>query len=464
MLRRRAWLWQEVPTKLVARLSVILCVLVFSTALPVSQSGTIARPQQVPLLYTVAREYQPTAWLNGAERFPGGAAIFISDATGRLPLVPGFAATADADVSFDGGRVLFAGKQRPGDRWQIWEVSVPGGHPRQVTSGDADYVRPLYVQPDAMVYARNAGGAFVMEIAPLGASDQKRLPLTYAPGSFLPTDVLRDGRVLFEAASPAAGRTTSELYTVYSDGSGVEAYRCDHGASRYSGKQLPSGDVVFARDGSLARFTSAFAHDVAVAAPAGNYAGDPVETKDGVWLVSWRAAAQNNFELRKWTPGAAALQPHIVHAGANVVEPALVKPRPVPNRHPSGLHDWSYANVLCLNAYTSKHQFADGSIASARLYTRDASGAPRLLGTAPVEKDGSFFVRVPGDQPLRIELLDSSGRSLHGEAGWFWMRRGEQRVCVGCHAGPETAPENAVPAILLRSTVPADLTMGNKGS
>jgi hypothetical protein len=44
------------------------------------------------------------------------------------------------------------------------------------------------------------------------------------------------------------------------------------------------------------------------------------------------------------------------------------------------------------------------------------------------------------------------------ETGYFWMRRGEQRVCVGCHAGPETAPENAVPQILLKSTIPADLT------
>jgi len=55
-------------------------------------------------------------------------------------------------------------------------------------------------------------------------------------------------------------------------------------------------------------------------------------------------------------------------------------------------------------------------------------------------------------------LLDASGKSLMREAGYFWMRRGEQRVCVGCHAGPETAPENAVPQILLKSTTPADLT------
>ena len=130
----------------------------------------------------------------------------------------------------------------------------------------------------------------------------------------------------------------------------------------------------------------------------------------------------------------------------------------MPNRHPSGLHDWPNANLLCLNAYTSKFRFAPGSIHSVRVYTQGENSDTKLLGSAPVEKDGSFFVQVPGDQPLQIELLDASGKTLKRESGFFWMRRGEQRGCVGCHAGPETAPENAVPAVLLKSITPADLT------
>jgi hypothetical protein len=35
-------------------------------------------------------------------------------------------------------------------------------------------------------------------------------------------------------------------------------------------------------------------------------------------------------------------------------------------------------------------------------------------------------------------------------------------VCVGCHTGPERASENDVPAVLLRSTVPTDLTGAGK--
>jgi hypothetical protein len=284
------------------------------------------------------------------------------------------------------------------------------------------------------------------------------LHLTHAPGNFLPVDVLRDGRILFEAAQPLGYGDQPELFTVYADGSGVEAYRCDHGHARYAGKQISSGDIVFAREGSLYRFTSAVAHEVAIPSPAGDYAGDVTELADGTWLTSWHARGERFFELRQWRPESGELRPYIAKSGVHVIEPALLLARPMPNRHPSGLHEWSYANVLCLNAYTSKSKIADGAIASLRLYTRDAHGDDQFLGASQVENDGSFYLRVPGDQPLKIELLDRSGTTLRKEAGWFWLRSGEQRVCVGCHAGPETAPENAVPAVLLRSTVAADLT------
>lgn len=447
-----------------ARFSIILCAVILSAPLAAPQNTRSRGEQSAPLLYTVAREYSPLAWIRGAERFPSGATLSIKDGRGRRPLVSGFLATADASVSFDGKNVLFAGKQRSSDHWQIWEVVVSAGKLHRITQCDDDCVRPLYVPPDRFVYAHKIAGRFVLEVAPLGPSQEKALRLTHAPGNFLSLDVLRDGRVLFEAAYPLDENTVAELYTVYTDGSGVEAYRCDHGHSRHSGKQISSGDVVFAREGSLFRFTSASAHEIAIPAPAGTYAGDVIETPDGAWLVSWRGAVHKHFEMRKWKPGTGALRREIVESGANVIEPVLLASRPVPNRHPSGLHEWAYANVLCLNAYTSKYRLADGSIASVRLYTRDALGATLVLGSAQVEKDGSFYLRVPGDQPLKIELLDGSGTTLKKEAGWFWLRSGEQRICVGCHAGPETAPENAVPAVLLRSTVAADMTAGSQPS
>jgi hypothetical protein len=93
-----------------------------------------------------------------------------------------------------------------------------------------------------------------------------------------------------------------------------------------------------------------------------------------------------------------------------------------------------------------------------RLETQDAQGRTVITGTAPVEADGSFFAKVPAEQPIRFVLLDKKGAVLRQEHGWFWIRRGEQRYCVGCHTGPERSPVNRLPAALLRTTTPADLT------
>lgn len=420
-------------------------------------------PDSPAFLFTVAKRYEPLAWARGADRFSSGANIFLQDANGRHPLLPHFAASADPTVSFEGTSVLFAGKQKAEDHWQIWEVALDatthGAAPRRVTKCADDCVRPFYLPEDRVVYAKKIAGRFVIEAADRAAG--KTVQLTYGPGNFLPTDVLRDGRILFEATYPLGTDGASELYTVYSDGSGVESYRCDHGPARYSGKQAASGDIIFASLPGLARFTSARAEQVRIPAPAGEYAGDIAETPSGDWLLAWRRG-KTPFQLMWWRPGAGALRSAAAESDSNsnsdVVQPTLVVARSVTKRHPSGLHDWPYANLLCLNAYTSRYKFAAGSIHSVRLYTRDSAGSAKLLGAAPVEPDGSFFLQVPTEQPLQIELLDRSRKTLKRQAGWFWMRRGEQRACVGCHAGPETAPENAVPMILLKSTTPADMT------
>lgn len=433
-----------------------LYLLLVATGAADLQSQPAAANPDPSFLYTVAKVYEPLAWMRGEERFAKGAALFIKDGKSERPLLPDFAAAADPVVSFDAQRVLFAGKARAADPWQIWEVLLEGGRPRRITTGAEDCIRPFYVPDDRIVYARKLHGRFVIEAQDTGGG--KPLALTHIPGSAMPSDILHDGRIVFSAGNPLGVGDTPEIYTVYSDGSGVESYRCDHGSGRHSAKQDGSGDLVFVSAKGLGRFTSARAQGMPIEAPAGEFAGDFAETKKGEWLVSWRSDLNSTFRIMRWQQGSERMEPVISEPGTSVLQPALIAPRPVPNRHPSGLHDWPNANLLCLNAYTSKFRFTPGSIHSVRLYTQDGNSGTKLLGTAPVESDGSFFVQVPGDQPLQIELLDAAGKSLKRESGFFWMRRGEQRGCVGCHAGPETAPENAVPAVLLKSTTPADLT------
>ncbi len=417
------------------------------------------------LMFSRTPSYSDQVWIQGGERFPQGGSIIVKNGNESHLLVPGFAAAVDPNLNFDGTSVLFAGKEKPTAPWQVYEVAVSGGKPRRVTSGEEDCVRPMYLPDGRLVYARKTAGRFVLEAAPLDGSGAA-LRLTYAPGNSLPTDVLHDGRVLFESSFPLGSAGQPEIYTVYPDGSGVEAYRCDHGHARSNGRQVVSGDIVFVSRHGLGRFTSPLGHEVTVNAPEGDYAGGIAETKTGALIISFRPAqtegknaVKQPYALKLWTPGTHTLTTVAAERSQSLVEPVLVAPRPMANRFPSALHDWKTTNLLALNSYISRDgETPSGTLAAVRVSTLDASGMVKVLGTAPVEKDGSFFVQAPGDCPLKFELLNAQGNVVRKEYGWMWARSGEQRICVGCHAGPERAPDNAVPGVLLRTTTPADLT------
>ncbi|MFZ1083463.1 MAG: hypothetical protein WAN35_00710 [Terracidiphilus sp.] len=419
-------------------------------------------------IVTAAPVYDLLAELRGQERFPSGAQLLLVHEGKSELLVKGFAATADACVSFDGTMVLFAGKQSASDLWQIWELTVANRSVRKVIETPTDSERPLYLPAGRMVWAERAPWGFQLKSAEDGHAPKAVplnptagpgiLPLTYTHSSAFPADVLADGRILFEAGFPLGTGTTPELFLVYADGSGLEAYRCDHGRARWGGRQLASGDVIFTHGTTLARFTSALASEASVTAPRAEYGGAIAETATGAWLVSARATVGAHYEIELWKPGSTALQSILAVSGQNLIDPVLIAPRLTPNRHPSGLHDWNYANMLALDARQSRVGDLKIAPARVRLETMDTRGNAIVSGTAPVESDGSFFVKTPADKPIRFALLNAKGAVVRQEHGWFWIRRGEQRICVGCHTGPERASENRLPTVLLRTTTPVDLT------
>jgi hypothetical protein len=55
---------------------------------------------------------------------------------------------------------------------------------------------------------------------------------------------------------------------------------------------------------------------------------------------------------------------------------------------------------------------------------------------------------VPSETPIGLNFSMPLEKPLFPKKGWFWARRSEQRVCVGCHVGPARAPDNVAPAVL----------------
>jgi hypothetical protein len=413
--------------------------------------GQATKNELPPYLYTAAPQYEASAWTHGAERFPAGARLVLRKGAERRDAVPGFFASADAAVSYDGQRILFAGRAARTDRWQIWESDLNGGAPKRVVSSADNCLRPLYLPDGRIVYTRVIATGSVLEVL---SPDGKKDVLTSAPGWYLTDDVLHDGRILFESRD--------ELFTVYPDGTGVESLRCDHGPKRSGARQISSGDVIFSASGQLARYTSALSSQEKLPATRAELTGPVAEVAADRWLVAARPGPGGVYSIDQTGPGGGALVGVDAPAGINAVEPVVVSARVPPREFPSGLvATRTSGNLLCLDVRESKTRVS-GEIRSVRIYTQDEKGGAQLLGQTTPATDGSFYVEVPANRPIRMELVDASGTRLQGEEHWFWMRPSEQRICVGCHAGPERAPENKVPEILNQILVPVRMT-GDKG-
>jgi len=80
----------------------------------------------------------------------------------------------------------------------------------------------------------------------------------------------------------------------------------------------------------------------------------------------------------------------------------------------------------------------------------------RIMGTVPVEKDGSVYFRVPANTPVSVQPLDADGQALQLMRSWMSAMPGETLSCVGCHDHQNSSPPAG--KTLALSKPPAEIT------
>ena len=86
-----------------------------------------------------------------------------------------------------------------------------------------------------------------------------------------------------------------------------------------------------------------------------------------------------------------------------------------------------------------------------------------VLGTVPVEADGSAYFRVPSGLPLFFQALDAHGVAVQTMRTLTYAMPGQTLACLGCHEYRESAPPAGQPALAAaRDSSP--ITPGPAGS
>ena len=93
--------------------------------------------------------------------------------------------------------------------------------------------------------------------------------------------------------------------------------------------------------------------------------------------------------------------------------------------------------------------------------TRDDPGKC-VLGTVPVEADGSAYFRVPAGVIVFFQALDERGVAVQTMRGATHVQPGQTLSCIGCHERREEAPPARMALASLRE--PSRLAAGPEGS
>lgn len=428
-----------------------------------------------------------------SQHFPEGSSIVRLSPSAQprnvVRLTEGFFTAADPQVSFDATKILFSGQKSQNDHWQLWEMDVDGGHKHQVTQCPQDCLRGAYLPAEeiAVTVEETSGKQSVSYLAVVNTDGSDFHRITFGNAPFRLETVLRDGRIIASAPWPLAGTETSGsarmLYTLRPDGTALESFRCEHKekAVQTDAEELADGSLIFVREvlngssmgGELIRISQGDLHGTPLGARATVYESPRQLSADELVVAKQSTGAkapEAKFDLYLFELKTGALGERVyADQRLSSIQPVVVAQRTVPQHYWDTLNPQSpTGNFISLNSYISAdalHGRIATAISRVRVLALNASdGTERNLGEAPVEEDGSFFVQVPANWPVRFVLVDAKGQSIREEHSWIWTRPGEERGCTGCHGDKAVAPDNHWPLTLRRFDTPIALGDTNHGS
>jgi hypothetical protein len=83
-----------------------------------------------------------------------------------------------------------------------------------------------------------------------------------------------------------------------------------------------------------------------------------------------------------------------------------------------------------------------------RIGIADQTNARAVLGTVPVEADGSAYFEAPVGKMIYFQALDERGMAVQSMRSGTYVHPGEQLSCLGCHEPKHQAPQQSARTVL----------------
>jgi hypothetical protein len=400
--------------------------------------------------------------------------VLLDDAAG---------AVRDPQVHYDGARILFS--YRPGgtDYFHLYEIDSDGGNLRQLTGGPWDDIEPTYVPDGGIIFCSSRSKRWVPcwkgHVATLHRCDADGSHIRMLSSNIEQDNVpwvLPDGRILYTRWEyvDRSREDFHQLWTMNPDGTNQMTYFGNMHPKHLliDAKPIPGTNDVLAvqspnhgqmeHQGYVARVSvesgpdnlealeilsseDRFQHRIRGDRDPYPLSANEVLVANGprLYLMNAKGEASLLYELSA----------ELVRAGAWIHEPRPLRPRTrepiIPVR--TDLTD-AYGQMVVMDVYVGRNMEGIKRGAIKKLLILENLPKPvnftgsmdpisfggsytlnRVLGTVPVEADGSVSAKVPPLRSLQLVALDENDLSVKRMQSFFTVMPGEVSTCIGCH-------------------------------
>jgi hypothetical protein len=386
----------------------------------------------------------------------------------------------DPEVHYDAQKVLFSLRQPGQDHYHLYEIQLDGTGLRQLTSGPYDDYEPAYLPDGGIVFVSTRCQCWVncwmTQVGVLYRCDADGGNITRlshnAEHDNTPA-VLPDGRILYTRWE-YVDRSQVEfhhLWTMNPDGTGETVYygNMHPGIVMIGARPIPNsrdvlvcfspGHGVTDHQGHVAIVSPQQGPDRLASARQLTHHWplfkDPYPLSEDRFLV----AQENKILLMN---GQGAITPLYQEPGGELIhEPRPVVRRPrerliaprakssestgrlvlgdvYQGRDMEGVRRGEIKKLLVLELLPKQVNFSGGPDLVSWLGTFSLE---RVLGTVPVEEDGSAYFEVPAGRPVFFVALDEHDLSVKRMHSFVSVMPGETTSCVGCHEPRTLSPQ-----------------------
>ena len=416
----------------------------------------------------------------------------------------------EPEISWDAKQVVFTRREKDSLWWHVWIMNVDGSELRQLTHGPYHHVGPNFLPDGRIVLASSRNGIrdeyhgyTCTALYVMNADGSDLHPIATNIGRDNEPALLPDGRIVFSRLEVFYSRNKTELtlHAVFPDGThdtvlyGPERRKfwreLDHGPAAPDDLQeaplthrvlrvtqpqsMPDGRIVASTQGGLTLIGPRRDTEELISPDFKTRAyTTPVPLSDGTLLCATTLKTPDrktvDLGLYRLDPRTGKLDLIYNDPVTADYEPRPIIARRVPPTHPDSTSRHGYSGrFLCTSVFNSQEMEVRERGRLVRLiegvpvvgrYETHTGGEPvwknhggtlaRVLGTAPLAPDGSFFVELPADRLVHLQVLDSDRRVVGNQLTWIYARPGETKSCVGCHEDPHTTTASAGAPLALR--------------